>query len=90
MHPLQDLPIYQLYQSFEEKPSNKLAWEIIRQFYNFYQEKGAEDDLWFTVSLALLSDNEDIDRQQRGVVLFLFEYFKCFNNAVYYLSKSKI
>jgi hypothetical protein len=85
MHPLEDLPIYQLSQTFRSAPNKKLAWEIVRQFYAFYREEGVAEAIFYLVWLGLSAENEDVEKKHRVNMLYDLEYFRILNLALYFL-----
>lgn len=87
MHTLEGLPMWELYKDLLSKADNESAWKIIQEFYRLFDEKDPQELLWFMLTAALRSDNEEIEARHRGNMIFFYEYSVVFFKAVKVLSE---
>ncbi len=51
----------------------KLSLQHIREFFAFFGEDGAQEDLWKMLKLALANENDATEARNRSNMIFLFE-----------------
>lgn len=89
MYQLKDWPIHDLGVKFQDEPTKKVAWKIVKEYFEFFEEEGLDEMIWFMLVQTMKSDSEDVTGKDRSNVLFFYEYTKILNKAVFYLSKLK-
>lgn len=73
LHTMEGLAIYQYYQQLQDEGKKTIALKLIEEFYEMYDDDSDQSGLWFIVSLALKSKNEEIDAPERSDILFYYE-----------------
>ncbi len=89
MHPLHGMPIYELAKHLEEEPSKKIAWQIIKTFYEGFDKENVADSMWHMVTITMQADNEHVEGKDRSNILFFYEYWKILNEAVAFLNEER-
>jgi hypothetical protein len=87
MNTLEGLPMWELYKSLSTKADKQTAWRVIQEFFRLFDEKEPQELLWFMLTAALRSDNEEIEARHRGNMIFFYEYSVVFFKAVRLLSE---
>ncbi len=89
MHPLEGLPILSHYHHLLATPQEQHAWAVFDEFFDFYNEDTPQQYLWYMLTLALQSDNEQVDARHRGRMLWFYDYCVALFKAVYVLNKQQ-
>lgn len=89
MHYLEGLSIIDYHRRLKEVPDTKTAWKIVREFYDFFEAQGAEEMLWYMLTVALISDNEEVEKKHRSNMIFFYEYCRAFHQAVHLLHEER-
>lgn len=89
MNTLEGLPMWELYKSLSTKADKQTAWRVIQEFFRLFDEKEPQELLWFMLTAALRSDNEEIEARHRGNMIFFYEYSVVFFKAVRVLSEGQ-
>jgi hypothetical protein len=89
MHYLEGISIIDYHRRLREVTGTETAWKIIREFYAFFEAEGAGEMLWYLLTVALISDNEEITSKHRSNLLFFYEYSRALHQAVYLLNEER-
>jgi hypothetical protein len=82
MNTLEGLPMWDLYKDLLTKGDKESAWRVVKEFFRLFEEKDPQELLWFMLTAALRSDNEEIEARHRGNMIFFYEYSIVFFKAV--------
>lgn len=74
MHPLDGLPLRDHYASLLAEGKEQDAWAILLEFVAFFDDRSAEDHLWYILVMALKNNSDEIDAHHRSNMLFFYEY----------------
>jgi hypothetical protein len=85
MHTLEGLPMLEHYNSLMKKSDKQSAWRVIQEYFRIFDQKDPQELLWFMLTTALRSDNEEIGARQRGNMIFFYEYSILFFKAAHFL-----
>jgi len=86
MHPLEGLDIRDYDMKLQHKPNADTAWDIVKEFYEYYGKHEAHESLWTVVAEALISSNSDsTEGIKRANMVFFYEYARALIRAVYIL-----
>ena len=89
MHTLEGLPMWDYYLKLQSKPDKDSAWSVINEFFRLFDENDPKELLWFILSTALRSENEEIEARHRSNMLFFFENSVIFFKAVRILAEAQ-
>jgi hypothetical protein len=87
MNTLEGLPMWELYKNLLTKADKDNAWRVIQEFFRLFDEKDPQELLWFMLTAALRSENEEIEARHRGNMIFFYEYSVVFFKAVRILAE---
>jgi hypothetical protein len=89
MHTLEGLPMWEHYKNLLTKPDKDSAWLVIHEFFRLFDEKDPQELLWYMLTTALRSENEEIEARHRGNMIFFYEYSVVFFKAVKVLAEGE-
>lgn len=89
MHTLEGMPMWDYYKNLLSKPDKDNAWSIINEYFRLFDENQPKELLWYILSTALRSENEEIEARHRGDMLFFYEYSVIFFKAVRVLAEAE-
>jgi hypothetical protein len=75
-----------LQQQLTTKQTKQAAWDIIDEYFSFFDQDSINDELWMLTVAALTNDEMDMKKaKDRHNSIFFFEYTKMFYEAVHLL-----
>ncbi len=88
MNTLEGLLLHTHYKNLRATEEKKYAWKILRDFFEAFDEEGAQETLWFMLSAAMKLESEEVDGKERSNMLFFYDYSIPFFKAAYLLYRS--
>ncbi|MCG2613961.1 hypothetical protein LZZ85_06700 [Terrimonas sp. NA20] len=85
MNTLEGLPLHSYYKNLQATEKKKYAWKILHEFFEAFDEEGAQETLWFMLSAAMKLESEEVDGKERSNMLFFYDYSMAFYKAVHFL-----
>jgi len=89
MNTLEGLPILDHYNRLLATGKTKNALDVMYEYFNFFNEEGPKEHLWYMLVLALKNDNEAIDARHRSNMIFFYECSLAFFKAAYTLCENQ-
>jgi hypothetical protein len=89
MHTLEGLPMWDYYKNLLTTPDKGNALRVINEFFRLFGEKDPQEQLWYILTTALRSENEEIEARHRGNMIFFYEYSVVFFKAVKILAETE-
>lgn len=85
MHTINVQSTSKLGKKIRTQPSKHIAWQIIDQFYQYFDVEDVEEDLGLIALTIMKTKNKYLNRRERRNFLFLLEYLTELNWALAFL-----
>ena len=86
---LDEWPVINYLEDLRTEQKEKYAWKIIDDFFQFFDDEGPKEILRDMLTIAMVSDHEEITGKIRSNMIFFYSYSKAFYEAVYFLYEKK-
>src|ERR1700730_11702578 len=87
---LDGLPILDHLNEFKSHPNEAVAWAIIQDFFNSYDKDVSKETLRDIVTIALISDRDDLESVHRSNIIFFYDYSCALYQAIDFLLENHL
>jgi hypothetical protein len=89
MYLLEGWPIEDYLEKLRSEKKEKFAWQVISDFFEFFDQEGPKEILRDMLTISLISDREDITGKLRSDMIFFYTYSKALYEALYFLYEQR-